>query len=126
MPGRESICADAHNTAPTLTPAVEFGVPQETANVLGNLEGPYVEVQQTKVATTQGLIEKVAVSAHKRGTVQLSQQCDDLLVRHSLATSVISNLTDVNAPLTQLRRERSNRDPPFKVLAAVFDDGPAR
>src|SRR5205085_231954 len=67
---------------------------QQTAHIRGDFERPNIKVHETISVAAQSSLEKVAIAAEERGTPQPAQQGDDLIVLHSFASDLESNLRD--------------------------------
>ncbi len=100
-PCRDATCGDTDDAALAQGPRLELRMAQQTSNVVGDLQRPNINVDQTNAVVAKRLVEEVAVSTNQQRAAQFSQQQDDLVVLHSLATDITSDLAEVNAPLAQ-------------------------
>jgi hypothetical protein len=102
-PYRNPADCDTCHASFALRPRTEVGLSQETPNAISDIKRPDVEKRQAETIAAHALREEVWVSSEKRRPPQASQQWNDLVIQHSLATNIVANLAHAHAPFAKLR-----------------------
>jgi hypothetical protein len=102
-PRPNSAWSDAQNASLALRPRLELRVAKQAASVVGDVKRPNIQENQTETVIAQGLVEEIAIPAHKGRASQGSKPGNDVVILHSLASDITTDLHKGNAPLPEPR-----------------------